>query len=197
MTPTDSLDSTSQTLLARVRKLEPEAWERFLRLYGPLVYSWCLLAGLNSSDAADVVQEVFTTVFMTIHKFRRDQPGSTLQEWLRVICHNKIKDFFRHKVDVHEARGGDETTLELITNADLKEDKSSVLNGRRWLVQQAAQLVHNEFDERTWQAFWLVTVEHHSAAETAMRLSLTIGAVRQARYMVLRRLRAELSDELD
>jgi RNA polymerase sigma-70 factor (ECF subfamily) len=197
MPPTDSLDSTSQTLLARVQRFEPEAWERFLCLYGPLVYGWCLHAGLNSTDAADVVQEVFTSVFKAIHTFNHGQPGNTLRGWLRVICRNKLNDFFRHKATIPEARGGNDATLQLAEIADFEDDASSAQNDRHWLVRRAAQLVRDEFEETTWQAFWLVAVEHRKAADTAAQLGLTTGAVRQAKYMVLRRLRAELSDELE
>ncbi|MFH1922159.1 MAG: sigma factor [Planctomycetota bacterium] len=42
------------------------------RLYGPAVYRWARQAGLQASDAADVVQEVFTNVAADIATFRRD-----------------------------------------------------------------------------------------------------------------------------
>jgi DNA-directed RNA polymerase specialized sigma24 family protein len=39
-----------------------------------------------------------------------------------------------------------------------------------------------------------MAVEHHSSPEVAQQLGMTIGAVRQAKYKVLRRLRQELGD---
>lgn len=46
--------STSASLLARVKADEPLAWERLIKLYGPVVYSWARGAGLQSEDAADL-----------------------------------------------------------------------------------------------------------------------------------------------
>ena len=54
-----------------------------------------------------------------------------------------------------------------------------------------------EFEARTWQAFWLVTVEERSAAGAAQALGMSLGAVGQAKYEEMRRLREGLSGELD
>src|SRR4051794_36524019 len=113
MAPTESLQSTSHTLLVRVQKLEPQAWERFLRLYGPLVYGWCLQARLNPADAADAMQEVFAAVFASIGNFHRDHPGDTLRGWLRVICRHKLNDFFRRRAKSPAGVGGSEATVQL------------------------------------------------------------------------------------
>ena len=42
--------STSSTLLHRVRSRDPAAWQRFVNLYGPLVYHWGRRAGLQEAD---------------------------------------------------------------------------------------------------------------------------------------------------
>ena len=55
-------------------------------------------------------------------------------------------------------------------------------------------LFRAEFDERTWQAFWLTAVEKHPGSEAAELLGMSPGAVRQAKYKVLRRLRQALGD---
>ena len=71
------MSATSSSLVECVRRSEPEAWQRFAKLYAPLVYSWARHAGLQNDDAADVVQEVFRGVSMTIHNFRRDSAPAT------------------------------------------------------------------------------------------------------------------------
>ncbi|MGC3966052.1 MAG: hypothetical protein QM775_01375 [Pirellulales bacterium] len=57
-------------------------------------------------------------------------------------------------------------------------------------------MVRNEFEPRTWQAFWAMAVDGLSAAEAADKLGTTAGAVRQAKYVVARRLREELAGEI-
>jgi RNA polymerase sigma-70 factor, ECF subfamily len=54
--------------------------------------------------------------------------------------------------------------------------------------------VQYQFEDRTWTAFWKVTVENRSPAEVAAELGITANAVRLATSHVLRRLREEMGD---
>src|SRR5687768_10045372 len=87
--------STSQTLLERVQQQEPAAWQRFVELYGPLVYRWCRSAGLQPPDADDAAQEVFRAVYQGIGRFQRQSTGPSLRAWLYAITRNKTRDHFR------------------------------------------------------------------------------------------------------
>jgi RNA polymerase sigma-70 factor (ECF subfamily) len=166
--------STSASLLQRVKTQDPEAWQRLVRLYGPLVYHWCRISGLKSEDTADIVQEVFCAVAPGIAGFRGDRPGS-FRAWLRTVTRNKIYDLFRRRQGQAEAKGG--TTA--------AEDA---------LWRRAVELVRAEFEDRTWQAFWRVAVDGQPPAGVAEELSMTVHAVYQAKYRVLGRVRRELSD---
>ncbi len=54
---------TPASLLERMRQpANPDAWERFVALYAPLIYSWGCRAGLQDADAADLVQEVLVAL---------------------------------------------------------------------------------------------------------------------------------------
>jgi hypothetical protein len=47
----------SSSLLLRLTERDPEAWQRFVRLYDPLVYSWCRGRwGLPPADDADLAK---------------------------------------------------------------------------------------------------------------------------------------------
>ena len=54
----DSAQGTSLTLLERARAHDEQAWTRLVRLYEPMIRSWCRRGGLQESDVNDVVQEV-------------------------------------------------------------------------------------------------------------------------------------------
>src|SRR5262249_59291958 len=60
--PTPPASATSLSLLERLRADDPDAWNRLVRLYGPLVLYWGRRAGLNEADAADLLQDVFRSV---------------------------------------------------------------------------------------------------------------------------------------
>jgi RNA polymerase sigma-70 factor (ECF subfamily) len=55
------MDRTSASLLEQLRQAPgQETWERFVKLYTPLLFFWARNLGMREADAADLVQEVFT-----------------------------------------------------------------------------------------------------------------------------------------
>lgn len=193
-----SSNSTSSDLLSRVQRRDAVAWQRFVAVYAPLVYGWCRRAGVGSADSGDVTQEVFAKVFTAIVSFRHDRQGDTLRGWLRVICRNKVLDYFRRRQNAPQAAGGTDAHAKLLDKAVVEEDdESTVESDRHGIVRRAAELVRGEFEPRTWQAFWRVAVENQPPREVGEQLGMSAGAVRQAKYMVLRRLREELRGEFD
>jgi RNA polymerase sigma-70 factor (ECF subfamily) len=54
--------------------------------------------------------------------------------------------------------------------------------------------VRHEFEDRTWRAFWRVTVEGHPTADVAVEMGITSSAIRQAKSRVLRRLKEEIGE---
>jgi RNA polymerase sigma-70 factor (ECF subfamily) len=194
----DASGSTSHTLLNRVRQQEPAAWRRFSELYGPLAYRWCRAAGLQEPDAADVVQEVFRAVFQGIARFQRPERGPGLRGWLYTIARHKICDHFRRLQEEPAADGSPEAHEFFAQLPQLPEsDPTSADDYVAELSRRALSLIQTDFEPKTWQAFWAMTVDGRSAAETARQLGLTTAAVFKAKSRVLNRLRRELDGLLD
>jgi RNA polymerase sigma-70 factor (ECF subfamily) len=187
--------STSSTLLARAKARDPQAWDRLVRLYGPIVYHWARRWGLQAHDSADIVQDVFRAVLTGLETFRREQPQQSFRAWLATITRNKLRDRFRLRqrspqtAGESDARAALEQHAEPADNLDPQAAWSELQAG---LWRRALDLVRAEFEPRTWDAFWRVTVEGRSTADVAEELSLSRPAVRQAKYRVLKRLRTEL-----
>jgi len=175
---------------------ESRAWERFLDIYSPVVYAWCRRAGLKPADASDVLQDIFARVAEKIGQFQREQPGSTFRGWLWRVSQNKIRDFFRKRGPELPAAGGTDARerMEGVAEAPSSEaSRTAIWSGT---VRRALALIQVEFEPKTWQAFWRTAVEDASPADVAAELKMSPGAVRQAKYKVLRRLRLELGDIL-
>src|SRR5687768_4154889 len=86
------MHTTPPSLLERLRRPgEEPAWERFVQLYTPLLYYRCLLAGLQESDAADLVQEVFALLVRKLPEFDYDRRKS-FRAWLRTVFLNKWRE---------------------------------------------------------------------------------------------------------
>src|SRR5947209_20533536 len=89
---TDGSAGTSLSLLERVRAADPQAWQRLVHVYSPLIFSWCRRTGLGPDDAADVMQDVWQAVSAAIGRFRRSAESGTFRGWVWTITRNKLRD---------------------------------------------------------------------------------------------------------
>jgi RNA polymerase sigma-70 factor (ECF subfamily) len=189
---------TPLSLLDRLRANDPAAWRRLLALYQPLVQFWCGRGGLHGPDAEDVAQEVFAAAAAGLPGFHRDRPGDTFRGWLRGITRNHVLLHFRRSQGRAQAEGGSDAWAQLQDVADPlagSPDGEDAEVGR--LYRRALEEVRGEFEERTWQAFWLTVVEGRAPAALAGELGMSPAAVRQAKSRVLRRLKQEVGDLID
>jgi RNA polymerase sigma-70 factor (ECF subfamily) len=190
--------STSRSLLAGAKNDDPSAWERIVRLYAPLVASWCRRWGVAEQDLGDLLQDVFAAVAGHLHRFRKQEPGDTFRGWLLAIVRNKVRDHFRRRAGEPAAAGGTEAALHLQqipdpnSLDDLPECSDDLLFDE--LLLKALESIRSEFHDRTWQAFWRVVIEGRTAIDTGAEMNMTAGAVRVAKSRILMRLRRELGD---
>jgi RNA polymerase sigma-70 factor (ECF subfamily) len=188
--------STSPSLLDRVRQRDGDAWSRLARLYTPLVYRWARQSGLQATDAADIAQEVFFAVASHIEGFDHDRDGATFRGWLWTITRNKVRLHYRKKAGRPDARGGTDAHRFLHDQAEpvdaSADSEPGGFDAERSLVHRALELVRQDFQPQTWQAFLRFAMAGQSAVEIAADLGMTPAAVRQAKYRVLSRLHDEL-----
>ena len=183
---------TSLSLLQKARANDQDAWRRLIHLYRPLVLFWASRGGLRADDAEDVAQEVFQAASAGLASFHRDRPGDTFRGWLRGITRNLMLLHFRKIGRNPQAAGGSDAHLMLNEIPTPFPDDPPEELGQ--LYRRALELVRDEFEERTWQAFWLTVVEGRSPLAVAGELHVTPAAVRQAKSRVLRRLKHEVGD---
>jgi len=189
--------STSRSLLAGARQDDPMAWERMVKLYAPLVASWCRRWGIAEQELGDLLQDVFAAVASHLNRFRKEQPGDSFRGWLLTIVRNKVRDHHRHRARQPAATGGTEAAIQMqqipdLALDDLPEFADDPLVDE--LLLKALDSIRGEFQERTWQAFWLVVIEGRTAGDAGADLDMKPGAVRVAKSRVLMRLRRELGD---
>jgi len=187
----DSLPSLSSSLLVRVQEMQPDAWARMVDVFTPIVYRWARQAGLSGTDSADVVQEVFTSIACHIGSFER-------RSWLATITRNQVRDTFRRKQKQPDGQGGSTAMMKIMDVAfpdeDAWEDSINVAALESRLPQRVLQMVRGECDEKTWQAFWLTTIEDKPASIVAEQLGLNVASVYQAKSRTLRKLRKRMDE---
>lgn len=188
--------NTSPSLLERARGRDAAAWRRLVELYSALVYFWARRSQLGDADAADVVQDVWQSVAAALARFERGGRAGSFRGWLWTITRNKLTDHFRKRQAEPAAAGGTDARHLIETVPDHEPPDDTGVQESQLLHRALAQ-IQPEFEERTWQAFWRMTVDGQPAAEVGQDLGLAANAVHQARFRVLRRLRAEMAGLVD
>jgi RNA polymerase sigma-70 factor (ECF subfamily) len=164
-------------------------------LYGPLVYLWCRRWHLQPADAADLAQDVFTAMLAKVAEFRRDRPDDSFRGWLWTIAQNKIRDRFRRRHE--QAQGGTDAQQRLAQIPDSSEESNeaaSSSNDAGVLERRVLEGVRAGVEDRTWEAFWRITVGGQAVADIAADLGITAAAVYKAKYRVARLIRQEIRE---
>ncbi len=192
-TPSSSTSGTS--LLLRLQDHDALAWKELVELYAPLIFSWCKSCHLDSADAADIMQEVFTAASRRIDTFQ-PSPAGTLRGWLWTITQNKIRDSIRKLADSPQAAGGTEANFRIANIAadEFNDDDPTTPLESHQLLHRALEQIKDEFAPHTWTAFWRSTVDGHDTNWIAEDLNLSPNSVRQAKSRILRRLRQQLGN---
>lgn len=190
--PPNEVDATSSRLLTRLGEEDPEAWEQFVRVYGPVVRFWIRRAGLNKADLADVFQEVFLAVSRNIASFQRQSGQAKFRAWLKTVTVSKVNDHFRRQGKHPDAQGGT-TMMQRIGALPEAEDIEERTTEESLISQRTLEMVKSEFREKTWQAFYRCAVDGRTSQEVAAELGISALAVRKAKSRVLARLRDALT----
>lgn len=195
------LSHTSLSLLEAARQDDPVAWKNLCDVYSPLILAWIQRAGLQEADAADLSQDVLSRVHSNLVRFRKERPGDTYRGWLWTITRNEIRGWFRRQMSQPDkARGGMDGHKQLVSIPDWITDDSTLedidpqQDSLAIVIRNAAELVKPQFEPQTWQAFWRATVEGDTSTEIAADLQMTTGAVRQAKFRVLAKLKKMLPE---
>jgi RNA polymerase sigma-70 factor (ECF subfamily) len=196
----EHISETSFSLLDRLR-LRPDAaaWEKFVRLYEPLLGGWLRRAGVRPPDADDLVQEVLGVVVRELPAFQHNQRPGAFRTWLRNILTNRMRAFWKARRAQPVATGGRTAGGGLEQLEDPEGGLSRLWDEEhdRHVLRRLLELVEPDFAPATWEAFRRVTLEGQPAAVVARELSLSVNAVWLAKSRVLRRLRQESRDLLD
>lgn len=188
------MDSTSASLLLRLKQPDqPEAWDRFVRIYSPLLFHWARRTGLQAEDASDLVQDVLTTLLRKVTEFDYDKSRS-FRAWLRTVTMNLWRDRLKRRATRPMSGNGDR--LDEVADHDALE-KMIDQEYSKSISSQALKLMQGEFQPRIWKACWEHAVEGRSAIDVGAELGMTPGAVYAATCRVLARLRSELDGLID
>ena len=173
------------------------AYETLLSRFQQPVYNLALRLLGDTSDAADVVQEVFLKVFRNVGHFRGQ---SSLKTWIYRItvneAHNQRRWFFRHR---QREVGLEEEAEEARSMAQVLPDGSPSPfdyvfdRERQSLIENALSKINPTFRE----VVVLRDIADLSYDEIAEVLQLSLGTVKSRILRGREALRQELADRLE
>lgn len=194
---------TSSGLIAGVKEGETEAWDRFVRLYTPLIRYWCLKPGgglLTRQDRQDIAQEVLRKVSLAVDGFDEKRAGRSLRAWLRTITQNTIADHleFAAKRKAVNRLASDTGHFKFDKPVELEEEPEKE---RIVLLRQVMEIVQPLFSERDWAIVNLFVNAEKTSKQVAEILDMKPDSVRKIKNRVLARIRREyealdLADEI-
>ena len=180
----DKFAGTRSTLLVRLKDLEDqEAWYDFFETYWKLIFNFALKAGLDESDAEDVVQETVRAVARRMPEFEYNRKRGSFRSWLLTLTHRRVSDHFRHAeretigVEPGELAGHPSTIP-----SDLEQLWDD--EWHQWLVDMALQQVKQKVSARQYQIFYACAIREWDVAAVMETFDANRDQVYQARSRV-------------
>jgi RNA polymerase sigma factor (sigma-70 family) len=177
-------DSDVQLVLA-CRRGDQLAWERLIRRYQRLIYAIPLRAGLDEDHAAEIFQDVFTTLFQKLNDL--EQPEK-LQAWLVTTTRRKTLHAIS-KAQVHHSHvisdEEPEVSISIRDEAPLPDEQLLILE-----EQHRIRMALSSLDDRckTLLQMLFYLSEPPSYAEIATSLGLPEGSIGPTRARCLAKL---------
>jgi RNA polymerase sigma-70 factor (ECF subfamily) len=165
------------------------AWERFIELYSPLLYHWGKRLGLQDSDAADLVQDVFVLLLRKLPGFDYN-PSKSFHAWLKTVFLNQYRFHQRTRVPIPREDAGDDLAAAELATFDDPEYQ-------QYLIRQAFALIEREFTVQQRSAFRAYVLDEQPPEEVARKHGISPGTVYGIKSKILSRLRQELRELLD
>lgn len=189
----DMLAKTTTTLLEGLLEgPEDQAWREFDERYRPIIVAFARRIGVGETDAADAAQDTLTEFVKAYRAGQYDRARGTLRSWLIGIAKHCINDQRARRAKQREVRGisaivewPDDHGLTRIWDAECQH--SIVHHGLRQLKNET------KMDERTIQAFELLTVEQRTTDDVARIMNISKNDVYLAKHRCLSRLRSILA----
>jgi RNA polymerase sigma-70 factor, ECF subfamily len=191
------MNETRQSLLFRAQNGEQDAWKDLADLYRPLIIGWLNRQGVPTTDLEDLAQEVLLSVVKHLPAFHHSGRQGAFRTWLRTIVCSRTTDYWRAVDAGAQGRGGSGAVAALQQIAD----PDSALNRRwdeehdRYVLDCLMDLVAEEFEPATLEAFRRLALDGATGAEAAEALGMSIDGVYRAKSRVLRRIR-QLAERL-
>jgi len=195
--PSDELIPTRASLLERLKDLGDDAsWNDFYQTYRELIYSVARRAGLNETEADEVVQETVIAVAKKMPGFRYDPAIDSFKGWLLMVTRWRILDQLEKRRAVgiqsplapagrHEENRTRTATVERIP--DPSGFALTEIWDQEWqknLLNAALARIKRQVHPQHYEIYHLLVILGKGVREVAQTLGVNAGQVYLARHRV-------------
>jgi RNA polymerase sigma factor (sigma-70 family) len=200
---TDDLLPTRQSLLGRLKDWDDNrSWQEFFDTYWRLIYQVGLKAGLNPTEAEEVVQETVLSVAKAMKGFNYDPARGSFKGWLLQLTGWRITNQFKKRrggklpreispAFSHEVTDPAEPSPESAVPPELEQLWESEWEEN--LLHAAMERVRRQTNPRHFQIFDLHVLQHKPVKEICAFLSVSAMQVYLARHRVGKLIRREIA----
>ncbi len=166
------------------------AWDEAVDVFGPLVFRLAISRGMQSADADDLVQEVFSAAAKQVGAWLDRPQRGRFRAWLLRMARNIAVNMLTRRPLGAAGIGGDDA-MSSLAEAPAASDLSNQFDAeyQTEVIRWAAEHVRHQFSSKTWQAFELTHIQGMSIPDASAELAMTVGSIYIARSRVVHRLR--------
>lgn len=172
---------------------DTSAYQQLITVYKKTVYNTCLNLLQNSEDAEDICQEVFVTVFQSIHQFKG---ASKLTTWVYRIAVTKSLDYVRMKKR-KKRFGFMRSIFSEESNEPIYDRPNFIHPGVLLENKERTEILFRAIDqlpENQKTAFVLSKLEQLSYVEVAEVMEVTVSSVESLLFRAKQNLKKILGD---
>jgi RNA polymerase sigma factor (sigma-70 family) len=183
------LIATRTTLIQRLKNWQDRSsWQDFFDTYWKLIYSTATKAGLNGSEAQDVVQETMISVAKHMPNFKYDRAVGSFKAWLLNMTRWRITDQLRKRqgLPAHDSPE-DADALLMVKIVDPTSETLEAVWDAEWeknLLDAAIDKVKRHLDPQKYQVFDFYVNKEWSPDDVAKAFGISISQVYLAKHRV-------------
>lgn len=182
---------TDEELIKRCREGDESAWEIIVLKYQKILFSIPRRAGLSDASSADVLQDVFTTLFIKLDSLESPE---FLRAWLVTTTKFKTINLIQRETRIKPRYIDDENEFALQI-----PDKSIPADQLLIRLEQEAQIekAFTQIDERCRQLIKMLYLEKEqiSYSKISENLGIPAGSIGPTRARCLQKLIKMLPDQ--
>lgn len=193
----DQTVQTRASLLNGLQAGDEDRWHEFHRLYGPVIRAFALKAGLNETEADEVVQETCIGLAKNVGEFHYDPAKCRFKTWLLNLASWRVKNQFEKRKRWDERLHSSAPDSDRTATIERAPDPATFEKvwDKEWhdqVMKAAVEKVRSEFSAAQFQMFDLNVVKEWPARDVAKSLGVSIASVYLAKHRISGALKKEI-----